>query len=126
MLNTQVMLTRSSAALQRPVRRFKRPSLVSGAVTLSSSTTTRRAADERAIVTDDTAKLAEIVMPRADVAAIGGEPQVTQHFERAQQHRQRGSAGGDPFHRLRLELGRGCLHEPPHHTLVGVGPRPSA
>jgi hypothetical protein len=40
-----------------------------------------------AIVADNAPKLVEIIMPRADVATIGSQPQVTQHFERAQQDR---------------------------------------
>ena len=57
-------------------------------------------------------------MPRGDIAAIGGEPKVTQHLERAQQYRQRRPAGSDSFEALLVEIGRGSLDEPPDQTIV--------
>src|ERR1700733_586071 len=67
---------------------------------------------------DDAAKVAETVVPRGDIAAAGGEPQITQHFERAQEQPQGQPAGSDSREALLVEIGRWTLDEAPHQTIV--------
>ena len=57
-------------------------------------------------------------MPRDDIAAFGGQPQVTQHFQRTQQNRQRRTAGSDPLQVVFVEGCCGSLDESPDQAVV--------
>ena len=62
-------------------------------------------------------------MARADVAPVGREPHVAQHFERAQQNRQRRPAGGDPLQVVLVEAGSRSLDEALDESIVVLGRR---
>src|ERR1700678_2548605 len=47
-----------------------------------------------------------------------GEPQVAQHFERTQQHRQRRTARGDALQALIIQRGGGARNETLHESVV--------
>src|SRR5882672_7450115 len=118
-MSSIVLRSRPAAATTAsPGRGKAQPRITALSCSIRTGTISRPARADFSRAREHSLQALEICVTGCDIGTIGRKPHVTQHFERAQQHRQWRSAGGDALETRRAEPRRRGFNEALHEVVV--------